>query len=112
MEQGLQELAAYGPVAMLAGMLLLIIRDLVVNRRQESDPKVGEVLSRLADRLDADKELARAIDRLSMVLERMESDHGKALEQIQKQLQAQRQVLDRIDYRTDDILERIAQGGN
>lgn len=93
MEQVTQGLVAYGPVAMLAGMLILLVRDLVA-ARQRPDP-------------EAQRELARAIEKLTMVLESMQRDHGKALEQIQGLLHDQGRVLQGLDFRTREMRDDL-----
>lgn len=91
------DVSQWGPWAAAAALVIATVPTLI---RAIGELKGGNERSPL-------HELARAIDKLTAVLERMEMTQGKALDQIQDLLHEQAKTLQILDYRTKEIRDRL-----
>jgi hypothetical protein len=100
-------MAAYGPWAVAFVLVLWAFKDVVLKAMgKESAPpkpqdKEAEVL----------RSLAVAVDKLAMVLERLERTQEKDQEELLTVLRSVEKTVEKVDMRTKDIKERLPVAG-
>lgn len=99
------KVSEYGPWAIAFVILLWAFKDVVLQAIKRPIPAPNPTQPATDDRL------ATALDKLSMVLERMEHDAEKGQDEILALLHAIETLLGRLDYRTMEIREKVVGVG-
>jgi hypothetical protein len=99
----IEQAAAWGPWAVAFAMLLWTVKDVLL--KVLGAPKQGQ--QNYAQGTEATLELARALDKLTAVLTRMERSQEKALDEVLALQREGNKTLQEIDLRTKVIERKV-----